>query len=116
VGQISIWPMLMISIYWEKHIYCEEKHRSFSVTSEEFGLEGNAEKIEYIFMCCQQTAGQSHNIKIANKSFESLVKFKCLGMAPANENYILLEIKSRLNSGNVCCPLVKNPFLFLFSS
>jgi hypothetical protein len=67
-------------------------------------------------MCCQQTAGQSHNIKIANKSFESLAKFKCLGMAPTNENYILVGIKRRLNSGNACYPMVKKPFVFLFSS
>jgi hypothetical protein len=106
----------MISVYWAKHTYCEEKHRSFSVTSEEFGLEGNAAKTKYIFMCCQQTAGQSHNIKIANKSFESLAKFKRLGMASTNENCILVEIKSSLNSGNACYPLVKNPFVFLFSS
>lgn len=67
-------------------------------------------------MCCQQTAGQTHNIKIANKSFESLTKFKCLGRAPTNENYILVEIKSRLKSGNVSYPSVKNPFVFLLSS
>jgi hypothetical protein len=34
----------MISIYWAKHTYCEEKHRSYSFTSEELGLGGNAEK------------------------------------------------------------------------
>jgi hypothetical protein len=106
----------MISIYWAKRTYCEEKHRSFSVTSEELGLEGNAEKKKCIFMCCQQTAGQSCNIKIANKSCESLAKFKSLGMAPTNENCVLVEITSRLNSGNDCYPSVKNPFVFLFSS
>jgi len=106
----------MISVYWAKHTCCEEKHRRFSFTSEELGLEGNAEKTKCIFMCCQQTAGQSHNIKIANKSFESVAKFRCLEMAPTNENCIHVEIKNKLNSENTCYPSVKNPFVFLFSS
>jgi hypothetical protein len=70
----------------QKHTYREEKHRSFSVTSKEDGVGGNAEKTRYMFMSCQQTAEQSHNIKIANKPFKSVAKSKYLGMAPTNKN------------------------------
>jgi hypothetical protein len=44
--------------------------------SKEIGLEVNAEKTKYMFMSCHQTAGQSNYIKVANKSFEKVEKFK----------------------------------------
>jgi hypothetical protein len=48
-----------------------------------------------------QKAGQRQSIKIANRSFESVAKFKYLGTL-TDQNYIHEEIKSRLNSGNAC--------------
>jgi hypothetical protein len=38
----------------------------------EIGLEVNAEKSKHIFMSRHRTAGQSHYIKVANKSFENV--------------------------------------------
>jgi hypothetical protein len=40
-------------------------------TSKEDGLQANAEKTKYMFMSCHQNAGQNHNIKTGNKSFEN---------------------------------------------
>jgi hypothetical protein len=40
------------------------------VASKEIGLEVNAEKTKYMAMSRDQNAGQNHNIKIDNKSFD----------------------------------------------
>jgi hypothetical protein len=42
-------------------------------------LEVYAEKTKYIFMYCYQKAGQNHNIKVGNKLFEDVAKFKISG-------------------------------------
>jgi hypothetical protein len=49
-----------------------------------------------------QKAGQRQSIKIGNRSFESVVKFKYLGTILTDQNCIHEEIKSRLDSGNAC--------------
>jgi hypothetical protein len=47
-------------------------------------------------------SGQKHGIKIANSSFEGVAKFKYLATTLTDQNFMHEEIKSRLNSGNVC--------------
>jgi hypothetical protein len=54
-----------------------------------------------------QKAGQRQSIKIGNKSFESVAKFKYVGTTLTDQNCIREEIKSRLNSGNACYHSVK---------
>jgi hypothetical protein len=41
-------------------------------------------------------------MKIANRSFENVSKFKYFGTTATNKNLIHVEIKSRLNSDNIC--------------
>jgi hypothetical protein len=65
------------------------------VASKEIGLELNAEKTKYMVISRNQNAGQSHNIKLDNKSFESVEQFKCMGTTLKNQNSIQEEIKSR---------------------
>jgi hypothetical protein len=63
--------------------------------SKEIGLEVNSEKTKYTFMSCHQTAGHSNYIRLANKSFEKVAKFKYLGAILMDQNCIHEEIRSR---------------------
>jgi hypothetical protein len=67
----------------------------------EVGLEVNSEKTKYMLMS-HKKAGQRHGIKIANRSFEGMAKFKYLGTTITDQNCMQEEIKSRLNLGNAC--------------
>ena len=49
------------------------------VASKETGLEVNADKTKFVVMSRDQNAGRSHNMKIENRSFEMVEKFKYLG-------------------------------------
>jgi hypothetical protein len=62
-------------------------------TSKEVGLEVNPEKTKYM-MSCSQKIGQKHSIKIANRSFEDVAKFKYLGSTLTDQNCMHKEIKS----------------------
>jgi hypothetical protein len=70
--------------------------------SNEFGLEVNPEKTTYMLMSHSQNIGQKHSIKIANRSFEYVAKFRYLGTTLTDQNCLHEEIKSRLNLGNSC--------------
>jgi hypothetical protein len=61
---------------------------------------------KYMLMSLHHNAGLNCNIQIANKSFENVAKFMCLGMAVTNEK--LIHDKSRLNLGNALYCSVQN--------
>jgi hypothetical protein len=66
--------------------------------SKEVGLEVNAEKTKHMLMSRSQKTGQKHSIKIANRSFEDVAKFKYLGTTLTDQNWMHEQINSRLNS------------------
>jgi hypothetical protein len=76
--------------------------------SKEISLEVNSEKTKYMFMSRHQTAGQSHYIRVANKSFEKVAKFKYLGSTLTDQICVHEENRSRLNSRNACYHAVQN--------
>jgi UDP-galactopyranose mutase len=61
-----------------------------------------------MFMSRDQNAGQSHNIKIDNSSFERVENFKYMGNTMTNHSSMQEEIKGRLKSGNACYHPVQN--------
>jgi hypothetical protein len=79
--------------------------------SKEVGLKVNAEKTKYtrLFLSRHQDAGQNHNIKIGDRSFENVAELKYLGTTVTNQNLIQEESRRRLNSGNACFHSVQNP-------
>jgi hypothetical protein len=70
--------------------------------SKEVGLDVNTEKCKYMLLSDHQNAGQTHDIKIANRCFENVEQFRYLGTIIKNQNLIQEEIKRRLNSGGAC--------------
>jgi hypothetical protein len=49
-----------------------------------------------------QKTGQKHSTETANRSFEDVAKFIYLGTTLTDQNCMLDEINSGLNSGNAC--------------
>jgi hypothetical protein len=47
--------------------------------SKDVDLEVNAEKTKYMLLSRPQNAGQNHNIKISDRSFENVAEFKYFG-------------------------------------
>jgi hypothetical protein len=60
--------------------------------SKEVGLEVNTEKTKYM-LSHHQNSGQNHDIKVANRCFESVAQLKYLGMTVTSQNLIQEEIK-----------------------
>jgi hypothetical protein len=86
----------------------KENTETLLEASKDIGLEINAEKTKCIIMSRHSNSRQNQNIRIANESFENVAKFKCLGTTLTNQYDIHDEIKSRLNSVNVCYYSVQN--------
>jgi hypothetical protein len=91
-----------VNIVGENIDTIQKNTRALLDASKEVGLEVNPEKTKYILVSRCQKAGQRQSIKIGNRSFESLVKLKCLVTTLTDQNYIHEVVKSRLNLGNAC--------------
>jgi hypothetical protein len=57
---------------------------------------------------CHQNAEQTHTIKVANRSFKNLGKFRYLRTILTKTNLIEEEIKSSINSRNACYYSLQN--------
>jgi hypothetical protein len=96
----------------EENRYHKENTDALLEASKEVGLEINAEKTKCMSMSRPQTTGQTHNIQVANKSFENVAQFTYLGTTLENQNFIHNETKIRLSSGNACYSAVQNVLSF----
>jgi hypothetical protein len=85
----------------------KENIETLLFASKEIGLEVNADKIKYMVRSRDQNAGQSHNMKNDNSSFERVEQFKYLGTTLMDKNSIKEEMMSKLKLGNACCHLVQ---------
>jgi hypothetical protein len=56
--------------------YCKENTEPLIDAGKKVGLEINSEKTKYTLLSRHQNAGQNHDIKIANRSFENVAQFK----------------------------------------
>jgi hypothetical protein len=80
----------------------EENKEPLLEASTEVGLEIHPEKTKCMFGSHHQSAGRNHNLLTANKYFENVAGFTCLGTRITTQNDIDEEIKSTLNLGNFC--------------
>jgi hypothetical protein len=95
------------------NIDIKKNKETLTDASKKVGLEVNAEKTKCMLLLSRhQNAGESHNIKIGDRSFENVAQFKYLGTTVTNKNFIQEEIKRRLNSGNACYHSVQNLLSF----
>jgi folylpolyglutamate synthase/dihydropteroate synthase len=79
-----------------------KKNKALIDASKEVGLEVNAEKSKCMLVSRHQNADQNRDVKVADRFFQNVAQFKCLGMTVTNENLIQDEIKKRQISGNAC--------------
>jgi hypothetical protein len=56
----------------------------------------------------RRNAGQNHDMKIPNRSYENAPQFQYWGTRVTNENWIHEEINGALVSDNVCCYSAQN--------
>jgi hypothetical protein len=65
-------------------------------------------------MHCCQNAWQNHDMKIADRSYETVVQFKCQGTTITDQNLIQEEIKRRLNSATIAIIQSRNFCLLVY--
>jgi hypothetical protein len=94
---------LLVSVLMAGNINTtKRKIESVLSSGKEAGREVNSEQTKHTQMPRRQDGSQNHNIKIANRSFENLAKFKYFGTKLTNQNCAQEEIKCTLNSANAC--------------
>jgi hypothetical protein len=62
--------------------------------SKEIGPEVNAEKTKYMLLSNHQNADQNHGMKVANRSFGNVEKFRYLTTTITNQNYFMRKLRA----------------------
>jgi hypothetical protein len=107
-GLILIWTHQLlvyaddVTVMGENITTIQKNTKALLVSSKTVSLEVNPEKTKHMLVSWCQKAGQRQSIKIGNRSFEEVPKFKYLGTTLTDQNCIHEEIKSKINSGNAC--------------
>ena len=86
----------------------KENPEALVAATREIGLEVSADKTKYMVMSRDQNAGQNHNVRIDNSTYERVEEFKYVGTSLTIQNSIREEIKCRLRSGNAWYHSVQN--------
>jgi hypothetical protein len=73
-------------IYWVEAYILLHNTSALFTASKEIDLKVNAEKTKNMVMFQDQQAGQNHNIKTGNKSFQWVEQFRYLGTTMKNQN------------------------------
>jgi hypothetical protein len=86
----------------------KENAETLLVASKETGLEVNVDKTKYMVMSRERNEERDDSVKVDNSSIEKVEEFKLLETILTDQNSIQEEIKSKLESGNVCYHSVQN--------
>jgi hypothetical protein len=96
MGHISFWYMLLGNPLG-RHINIIQKNTNTKAVlsaSKKVGGGVETEEIKYMFMSHNQTTGQNHYIKKANKSFQNVAKFKYLGIMVTNKIAFIKKLRA----------------------
>jgi hypothetical protein len=77
----------MMRISWEMTQVPQKNSETSIDASKEVGLEEEAERSKHTLLSRHHTAGQNHDIKIANTSVENVPLFKYLGTTDTSNDF-----------------------------
>jgi hypothetical protein len=73
-----------VNILDDKRDTIKKNAETFIDTSKDVSLQVNVEDTKYMSLSRHQNAGQNHDTKLANRSFEKVAQFRYLGTTVTN--------------------------------